>query len=145
MDEDQPTTETGPIAQADYEALAAFRYALRRFLAFSEDAARGMGLTAQQHQAILTIKGFGAGRPVTVGDLADHLLIRHHSAVELVDRLVQAELVSRAPDEGDRRRVVIALTPQAERVLQALSATHLEELGRNKAFLAQLLERLDRS
>jgi DNA-binding MarR family transcriptional regulator len=140
LDEDQPTTKTGPIAQADYEALAAFRYALRRFLAFSEDAARGMGLTAQQHQAILTIKGFGG--PVTVGNLADHLLIRPHSAVELVDRLVQAELVSRAPDEGDRRRVVIALTPQAEDVLQALSATHLEELGRNKAFLVQLLERL---
>lgn len=144
MERDQPPPGTRPIAQEDYEALAAFRYALRRFLAFSEDAARGTGLTAQQHQAILAIKGFGAGQPVTVGNLADHLLIRHHSAVELVDRLVQAELVSRAPDEGDRRRVVIALTSRADSILKALSATHLEELGRNKAFLVQLLARLDR-
>ncbi|HEV2673314.1 MAG TPA: MarR family transcriptional regulator [Aliidongia sp.] len=131
-----------PIGDEDYEALAAFRLALRRFLTFSEAAARDRGLTAQQHQAILTIKGHGSGRPLTIGELADHLLIRHHSAVELVDRLVQAELATRASAEDDRRRVVVALTAKAEVILRELSATHLDELRRSRTLLEQLLERL---
>lgn len=136
---------TRPISGEDYATLAAFRHTLRRFLAFSEDAARASGLTAQQHQAILALKGHRAGAPLTIGDLADHLLIKHHSAVELVDRLVQAELVTRASAEDDRRRVVVTLTAKAEAILEALSATHLEELKRSRALLAQLLDRLDAS
>lgn len=136
---------TRPISGEDYATLAAFRHALRRFLAFSEDAARASGLTAQQHQAILALKGHRAGASLTIGDLADHLLIKHHSAVELVDRLVQAELVTRASAEDDRRRVVVTLTAKAEAILEALSATHLEELKRSRALLAQLLDRLDAS
>ena len=136
---------TRPISGEDYATLAAFRHALRRFLAFSEGAARASGLTAQQHQAILALKGHRAGAQLTIGDLADHLLIKHHSAVELVDRLAQAELVTRASAEGDRRRVVVSLTAKAEAILEALSATHLEDLKRNRALLAQLLARLDAS
>lgn len=135
---------TRPISGEDYATLAAFRHALRRFLAFSEGAARASGLTAQQHQAILALKGHRAGAPLTIGDLADHLLIKH-STVELVDRLAQAELVTRASAEGDRRRVVVNLTAKAEAILEALSATHLEELKRSRALLAQLLDRLDAS
>ncbi|HLZ68103.1 MAG TPA: helix-turn-helix domain-containing protein [Aliidongia sp.] len=136
-------TGTRSISEEDYETLAAFRHALRRFLAFSENAARASGLTAQQHQAILAIKGHGAGRPMTIGDLADHLLIRHHSAVELVGRLVQADLVDRSEVEEDRRRVVVGLTPKAETILLELSAAHVDELRRSRALLMQLLERLD--
>jgi DNA-binding MarR family transcriptional regulator len=143
MNRDSPPAKTRAIAMADYEALAAFRHALRRFLVFSEDAAKASGLTAQQHQAILAIKGHDAGQPMTVGALADHLLIRHHSAVELVDRLVRAGLVDRFESGEDRRRVIVALTPRAEAILSDLSATHLEELKRNRILLLQLLERLD--
>lgn len=134
-----------PIGMADYETLAAFRHALRRFLAFSEDAAKAGGLTAQQHQAILAIKGHGGGEPITVGKVAEHLLIRHHSAVELVDRLVKAGLVERTASEDDRRRVALVLTPKAEGILGELSAAHLEELKRSRGLLVQLLDRLDES
>ena len=131
------------IGSEDYEALAAFRHALRRFLAFSEGMARASGLTAQQHQAILAIKGHRPGEPMTIGDLADHLLIRHHSAGELVDRLVHAGLATRASADEDRRRVVVSLTAKAETILETLSATHLEELRRSDALLSPLRGRLD--
>jgi DNA-binding MarR family transcriptional regulator len=143
MADDLAAAPPAAVTQQDYEALAAFRHAMRRFLAFSEAAARAAGLTAQQHQAILAIKGQGPDTPMRVGDLAEHLVIRHHSAVELVDRLVGAGLVRRAEDAGDRRRVGLRLTEKAEAVLMGLSATHLDELRRSRALLANLLARLD--
>jgi DNA-binding MarR family transcriptional regulator len=112
----------------DYRALADFRYAIRRFLAFSEIAALEAGLTAQQQQALLTIKGLGGSGGLPVGALGERLLIRHHSAVELVDRLERAGLVRRGPDPADRRRVLVALTPEGEKSLRRLSAVHLAEL-----------------
>ena len=143
MADDLAAAPPAAVTQQDYEALAAFRHAMRRFLAFSEAAARAAGLTAQQHQAILAIKGQGPDTPMRVGDLAEHLVIRHHSAVELVDRLVGAGLVRRAEDAGDRRRVGLRLTEKAEAVLMGLSATHLDELRRSRALLANLLARID--
>ncbi len=140
---DTAKTRQRRVSAADYEALAAFRHALRRFLAFSEQAARDSGLTAQQHQAILAIKAHKSGAPLTVGDLADHLLIRHHSAVELIDRLVTAKLVIRLQAETDRRSVLVTLTPKAEAILETLSATHLDELRRSRELFGHLLERLD--
>ena len=131
------------IEDEDYRALAAYRHALRRFLAFSEMAARDVGLTAQQHQAILAIRGQGAGGQMTIGELADNLLIRHHSAVERVDRLVRADLVVRTEAENDRRRVVVSLTPKAAAILEGLSASHLDELRHGRMLLAQLMERLE--
>lgn len=131
------------IKDEDYRALAAYRHALRRFLVFSEAAAREAGLTAQQHQAILAIRGQGAGGRMTIGELADSLLIRHHSAVELVDRLARADLVVRIEAEDDRRRVVVSLTPTAETILENLSANHLDELRHGRGLLVQLLERLN--
>lgn len=132
-----------PIRDEDYKTLAAFRHALRNFLVFSEGAAKESGLTAQQHQALLSIKALGIDMSVTIGDLAQHLLIRHHSAVELVDRLVQGGFVSRIEGEEDRRRVVLALTKKADRLLEKLSAAHREELRRSRTLLIELLDRLD--
>lgn len=145
MADDDPTAKIEQVTANDYETLAAFRHALRRFLTFSEQAARGAGLTPQQHQAILAIKGHPGGSAMTIGELADHLLIKHHSAVELVDRLVEAKLAVRTEAAADRRRMVLTLTPQAEAILADLSATHLDELRLGRGLIAQLLERLERT
>jgi DNA-binding MarR family transcriptional regulator len=124
---------------ADYERLAEFRYLLRRFLIFSEAAAEQAGLTAQQHQALLAIKGFGRNKPLTTGELAERLGVRHHSAVGLIDRLLSKSLVERQIGSQDRRQVLLTLTPKAETVLAKLSATHRDELERLAPLLQTLL------
>jgi DNA-binding MarR family transcriptional regulator len=123
----------------DYLALADFRYALRKFLAFSEDAAAEAGLTSQQHQALLVIKARGGEKGIAVGLLAERLLVRQHSAVELVDRLSRLGLVSRNPDPHDRRRVLVALTEEGEERLSTLSQAHFAELRAVGPALAELL------
>ncbi len=133
---------TNRLSARDYEALAAFRQGLRRFLAFSEAAAKASGLTPQQHQALLAIKGHRGVEPATIKDLAESLLIKHHSAVELSDRLVASGLVTRAPGTSDRRSVRLILTAKADTILEMLSARHLEELRRSRGLLQQLLDRL---
>ena len=97
------------LADADYERLAEFRYLLRQFMIFSEDAAGQAGLTAQQHQALLAIKGFGRDKPLTTGELAERLGVRHHSAVGLIDRLLSKSLVKRQSGAEDRRQVLLTL------------------------------------
>lgn len=129
------------LTDQDYAALAAFRHALRRFTAFSAAEAKAAGLTPQQHQALLAIKGTGAENPLGVGEIAAHLLIRHNSAVELVDRLEESGLVQRLPDPSDRRRIRVALTARAEQLLGALSTTHLRELRAIRPTLLALLQR----
>jgi DNA-binding MarR family transcriptional regulator len=116
------------VGQAEYEALADFRQAVREFLRFSETAAAEAGLTPRQHQALLAIRGAHGGAPLTVGELARKLYVRHHSAVGLVDRLAALGLVARRPGKPDRRRVLVALTAAGQRVLAGLSAAHREEL-----------------
>jgi DNA-binding MarR family transcriptional regulator len=117
------------LTASDYEGLAAFRLALRRFVAFSEANARRAGVTPQQHQALLSIKGGYPGRQeISIGELADHLLLKNHSTVELVARLVKAGLVVREPSSQDRRRIVVRITPKGETLLRQLSATNLAEL-----------------
>ena len=135
--------ERGKPQEADYRALANFRYALRQFLEFSGSAAKTVGLTPQQHQAMLSIIGAPEGQAVTIGFLAERMLLKHHSTVELVDRLVELDLVGRQPDAADRRRVLLSLTPKAKRLLTKLSAAHLEELRRIRPAFAALLDRLD--
>jgi DNA-binding MarR family transcriptional regulator len=93
------------ITLADYRALADFRYQLRRFLHFSESAAREGGLEPQQHQLLLAVKGAPGGQPPTIGMLAERLQLRHHSTVELVDRMEDRKLVRRARAGEDRRQV----------------------------------------
>lgn len=123
----------------DYRALADFRYALRKFLAFSEDAAAEAGLTSQQHQALLVIKARSNGDGLPVGVLAQRLLLRQHSTVELVDRLARLGLVTRNPDPHDRRRVRVSLTEEGEEKLLLLSQSHLAELRAVGPALAELL------
>ncbi len=130
------------ISKADYEALAAFRYALRQFLRFSEEAAEAVGLTPQQHQALLAIRGFPGREQVTIGELAERLQIRHHSAVGLVDRLVAQKLVARESADDDRRQVYVRLTPGGMSALEQLSAAHRAELRRIGPQLGQLLAQL---
>jgi DNA-binding MarR family transcriptional regulator len=119
-----------PIAKRHYEQLAALRHALRRFLAFSQAAAQGEGLRPQQHQALLAIKGFPGRNHASVGELAERLQLRHHSAVGLVNRLADRGLIARFPSRVDRRRVDVRLTSKGEAVIARLSAAHLEELRR---------------
>ena len=119
-----------PISPAEYTALAEFRRALRQFLHFSEQAAREAGLTPQQHQALLAIMGAADPDAVTVGELADSLQIRHHSAVGLIDRLAAQDLVERRPAPNDRRSVHVALTQRGLDVLEGLTAAHRSELRR---------------
>src|SRR5690606_27936368 len=117
----EPVLTASEQERVDYAALAEFRYQLRKFLAFSETAAARVGLSSRQHQALLTIKGLARSGGIAVGMLADRLLIRQHSAVELVDRLERAGLAQRGPDPEDGRRVLVSLTPTGERRLRALS------------------------
>ncbi|UVK52123.1 MarR family transcriptional regulator [Mesorhizobium sp. AR02] len=128
------------IKQADYQRLSEFRYLIRRFLEFSQIQAEDAGLTPRQHQALLAIKGYPGGGPVTVGDLAERLRIRHHSAVELVNRLSEAGLVARDQDKDDHRRVLLRLTDRADDCLAELSAVHLDELSRIEPMLRRLLD-----
>lgn len=130
------------ISQSQYETLAAFRFALRQFLRFSEQAAQGAGLTPQQHQAMLAIKGFPGRARVTVGELAERLQIAHHSTVGLVDRLTAEKLVTREPSKEDRRQVFVSLTKRGERLLEGLSSVHQEELRRIGPELRELLDEM---
>ena len=116
------------IPKSHYESLAALRYALRRFMNFSQAASRASGLTPQQHQALLAIKGFPGRDFVSITELAERLQLRHHSTIGLVDRLARGGLLRRTPSVVDRRRVELRLTPRGERVIERLSATHLQEL-----------------
>ena len=118
------------VTQKEYEKLAAFRFNLRQFLRFSEVAARSVGLTSQQHQALLSIKGFPDGKTITIGQLADQLQVAHHTAVELVDRLMLQDLVLREASTVDRRQVHIKLTDRGVEILEALTWVHRDELRR---------------
>ncbi len=118
----------GSISLTDYQALAEFRYQIRRFLRFSEEAAYAAGLEPQQHQLLLALKGLPSDRQATIGELAERLQLRHHSTVELIDRLVKRELVERHRDEEDQRRVLVSLTSRGEEVLDSLSRHMLTEL-----------------
>ncbi|MDQ2726693.1 MAG: MarR family transcriptional regulator [Actinomycetota bacterium] len=118
------------VTDAEYRTLAQFRRALRSFLRFSEEAARAAGITPGQYQLMVVIRGAESGTVPTVGDIADALKLRHHSAVELVDRAVAAGLIRRQPDPDDGRRQRLALTSAGEGTLAGLAAVHLEELRR---------------
>jgi DNA-binding MarR family transcriptional regulator len=126
------------LARVDYERLAEFRYLLRRFLVFSERAAKQADRTAQQHQALLAIRGHQGPPPLTTGALAERLGIRPNSAVGLIDRLVAKGLIRRSVASTDRRQVLIELTSEAKTLLQELTVAHRDELRR----LAPLLRRL---
>lgn len=132
------------LRQDDYHRLAAFRLSLREFLARAEANARSVGLTPQQHQALLSIKGGYPGRQtISISELADHLLIKNHSAVELVSRLVKAGLVTREPSADDRRTVCVKITPRGEEMLADLSAASLDELATSAEAMRRLVAELE--
>jgi DNA-binding MarR family transcriptional regulator len=116
------------LAQADFEALADFRHQLRRFIAFSESAARNVGLEPRQHQLLLALRGLPAKLEPTVQVLADRMVLKHHTVVELLDRLEAEGLIRRARAADDRRRAVIAITTRGSQLLASLSDSHLDEL-----------------
>jgi DNA-binding MarR family transcriptional regulator len=128
----------------DYAQLAAFRHALRKFLRFSELAAAEAGITGQHYQAMLVVRGCPENERVTINDLSQQLLIRHNSAVELVDRLVEEDLLSREASRSDRRKVELHLTLRGRQVLARLAAMHRRELRRIGPILKQFFAELSR-
>ncbi len=119
-----------PLTKQDFEALARFRFGIRRYLRFSEETVRADGLTPQQYQLLLALKGYPGREWATVRELADRLQLRHHSVVELVNRAQAQDLVRREADPDDGRAVRVLLTPEGEQVLARLSALHRDELRR---------------
>lgn len=131
-----------PLTDEDYRTLSGFRYALRGFLAFSEGKASGVGLTAQQHQSMLAIRA-STGGTMLIGELAQRLWVKPHSASEQIGRLIRIGLVERDGAQGeDRRRVRVRLTAEGEHLLDTLSQVHRDELRRIKPLLVELITKL---
>jgi DNA-binding MarR family transcriptional regulator len=135
-------TDFSTFPKNDYATLAEFRYALRQYLRFSKNAVETVGLTLQQHQALLFIIGFPGREQVTIGELAERLQIRHHSTVGLVDRLEEQGLVERIPNAEDRREVFIGLTKKGLAVMESLASMHREELRQLGPQLCVMLEQI---
>ena len=127
---------------SDYRALAEFRYQIRRFLRFSEDAARQARIEPQHHQLMLAIKGSPSGKHARVADLAERLQLHHNSVVELVGRLAAKGLIERHRGDDDRREVHVSLTSRGQRVLRDLSIYHRDELRSTAPHLAAALSKL---
>jgi len=135
-------TSPSPSQTAPLEALAEFRYHLRSFLHFSEQAAQHHGLPPRQHQLLLQIAGIAPGRVASINFLAERLGLRQNSVVELADRSVAQGLVRRTEDPADRRRTVLSVTQKGMRVLESLSASHARELDEFGPRLIRALERI---
>ncbi|WP_310962043.1 MarR family winged helix-turn-helix transcriptional regulator [Nocardioides terrisoli] len=127
---------------AEYQRLLAFRTRLRRFDQWSRQAAEQRGLTHAQHQLLLAVRGSGTGRGPTIGDVADALMVKHHTATGLVDRTQELGLVERVRDADDSRRVHLRLTRKGHRILRELTDVHLEELRRLGPMLGPMLDPL---
>ena len=130
------------LSASDYQALAEFRFQIRKFLHFSDLATAAAGLERAQYQLMLTIKGLPAELRPRIRDVANRMLIQHHSAVELVNRLETGGFVRRERAGGDRREVLLALTPKGERVLAELALHHHEELQDAAPALVSALRRV---
>ncbi|HEY6881525.1 MAG TPA: MarR family transcriptional regulator [Polyangiales bacterium] len=116
------------ISNADYRSLAAFRFEIRKFLAFSEQAARSAGIEPQQHQLLLAVRGLSADARPTIRMAAERLYVKHHTVVALVDKLERRGLLARERAADDRRAVLLRLTPEGDAMLRELSALHREQL-----------------
>lgn len=134
--------DAAALTSHDYLALGEFRYRIRHFLHFSEFAARQEGLEPQQHQLLLAVRSLERSEGPTIGDLAEHLFIRHHSAVGLVDRMEERGLIERMRGPGDRRQVRVRLTARGEEKLKKLSVIHRGELRNSGPALVEALSGL---
>lgn len=131
-------------AEGHYRAMAEFRYQIRRFLRFAEHAAQAAGVEPQQHQLMLSVRGLPPGQRPTIRTLADRLLLKHHSVVELVDRSERQGLVRRVADRSDRRQVLVELTPKGERLLQRIFTQNAQKLRSQSHELSEALARIAR-
>lgn len=137
------TADSTPLTDAEYQALAEFRYKLRQFMSFSEQAARDHGLSPAQHQLLLAVRGHEAsGEAPDIGTLAEWLQLRPNSVSELVDRAVAAGLVERTMGSDDRRRSLITTTAPARATLEELSLTHRHEIQRFRSDMTDPLARM---
>ena len=134
------TTAEQDVSLAGYRQLAEFRYRIRQFLHFSEQAARLNGIEPQQHQLLLAIKGLPEGTRPTVTALSSRLCLRHHSTVELINRLVERGALMRRHHEEDRREVLVELTAHGEHLLRTLSVLHWQELQNSGPALSEALQ-----
>ena len=130
---------------AQYQRLLAFRTTLRKFEQWSREAAEAHGLTHAQHQLLLAIRGYKGPEGPTIGDVADELLIKHHTARGLIDRAQEVGLVERRKDAKDSRRVRLALTKEGEKVLRRLTDVHVEELRQLTPLLDPIREAAERA
>ncbi|PYL54965.1 MAG: MarR family transcriptional regulator [Verrucomicrobia bacterium] len=127
----------------DYEALAEFRYLLRKFLRFSKDfLIATAGLNPEQYEALLAIRAFAAPVGLTISQLSERLQVKHHSAVNIVDRLVGRKLVTREAGKTDRRRRHVQLTAKGEKLIEELAAVHRKEIRGRSPKMIKVLERL---
>ena len=133
--------QTAPdISHPAFQQLAQFRYCIRQFLHFSEQAARAHGIEPQQHQLLLTLKGLPPGMRPTVTTLAQRMCLRHHSTVELINRLAERGAVVRTASDRDKREVLVELTPFGEEILHKLSLLHWQELQTSGPTLSVALQ-----
>jgi DNA-binding MarR family transcriptional regulator len=136
---------TMELDQADFEHLLELRTGLRRFLRWSEQQAKSAGLTPAKHQLLLAVRGHPDPAGPTIGQLADYLVLRHHSTVELVDRAVRDGVVRRTPDPQSKRIMHVTLTPDGLAKLDALAEAHLEELAHLAPTMRTLWQALEQS
>jgi DNA-binding MarR family transcriptional regulator len=132
-------------SDAEYQALAEMRYRLRTFLAFSEAEARSVGLEPRQHQLLLAIRGLPAGDRPTIRTLAERLVLKHHSVVEMLDRLENQEMVKREADPADGRVVLVRIMPRGRTMLDRLTIAHRDELAKTAPALLASLQTLVQS
>jgi DNA-binding MarR family transcriptional regulator len=130
------------LSLAEYQALAEFRRQIRSFLHFSEEQVRARGLEPQQHQLLLAIRGLPRGASATIGELAERLLLKHHSTVELVNRLERHRYITRRACPQDHRQVIVRLTSAGAGVLRSLSLSHHQELESAGPALTRALRKL---
>ena len=132
-----------PLESDEYDALANFRYLLRKFLRFSKDFLRSNGdLSTEQYEALLAIKAFTSVGGLTISQLSERLQVKHHSAVNIVDRLAERKLVTREEGETDRRRRHVQLTAKGEKLIEELAIAHRKEIRLRSADMIKALERL---
>ena len=132
-----------PLSPHDYEALAELRYLGRKFLRFSKEYLRAQaGLNPEQYEALLAIKALGTTKSITISQLSERLQVKHHSAVNIVDRLVERKLIRRQPSERDRRERHLELTTKGETLLEKLAAVHFQELRNRSEEMIKGLKRL---
>jgi DNA-binding MarR family transcriptional regulator len=136
---------TEPVTKGEYSALAAFRYAMRKFLRFSkEHLAAQAGMTPEQYEALLALKAFSGGDGLLVGQLSERLQVKHHTAVSLTDKLLAQQLVTKKRGQADRRRVYVKLTRAGSTLLASMAQIHRDELRARSPEMMDALQRLSK-